>query len=123
MNTEALAGYLKGAAARPAEFGKFDCVSFVFVGLQIGWGRDYLQFLGYSDRRSAVERLRSSDGLYDAMCEGLGQDLPICELGPGDIAWFPDSTIGLMLPDYIAVKAYRTIYRVPFEMSRSGWKT
>jgi len=123
MNVEALAEFLSKSAQRQFVLGKFDCVSFTFEGVRVGWNRDYLKFLEYDDRRSAVDRLRASDGLYDAICEGLGQDLPMCELGPGDIAWIPESTIGLIMPDYIAVKAYRTVVRVPFEFARSGWKT
>ncbi len=123
MNIEALSRYLVQAAARQFKLGSFDCVSFVFEGVKIGWDRDYLDNLGYSDRQSAIDRLREADGLYEAICDGLGQDLPLCELGPGDIAWFPPSVIGLILPDYIAVKAYRTIVRLPLDMSLSGWKT
>jgi hypothetical protein len=123
MNVEALAEFLNASAQRPFVLGKFDCVSFTFEGVRVGWDRDYLKFLEYSDRRSAVDRLRGSDGLYDAICEGLGQDVPMCDLTAGDIAWIPESTIGLIMPDYIAVKAYRTIFRVPFEFARSGWKT
>jgi hypothetical protein len=123
MNVQALAEFLSESAQRPAKLGSFDCVSFAFEGVKIGWDRDYLDCLGYQDRRSAIDRLRAADGLYDAICEGLGQDLPICELDPGDLAWLPPSLIGLIMPGYIAVKCYRTVLRVPLEQARSGWKT
>jgi len=123
VNVEALAQFLSASAQRQFVLGKFDCVSFVFEGVNVGWDRDFLQFLAYDDKRSAVDRLRFSDGLYDAVCEGLGQDLPMCELAPGDIAWLPPSCIGLIMPDYIAVKTHRTVLRVPLDCAKSGWKT
>ena len=70
MNVEALAKFLSKSAQRQFVLGKFDCVSFTFEGVRVGWNRDYLKFLEYDDRRSAVDRLRASDGLYDAICEG-----------------------------------------------------
>ncbi len=123
MNVEALAQFLSASAQRQFVLGKFDCVSFVFEGVNVGWNRDYLDNLGYSDKREAVNRLRESDGLYDAVCDGLGQDLPMSELVPGDIAWLPPACIGLIMHDYIAVKTHRTILRYPLESARSGWKT
>lgn len=123
MNVEALAEFFSESAQRPAKLGSFDCVSFAFQGVKIGWGRDYMACLGYEDRRSAIDRLRAADGLYDAICEGLGQDLPLCELAPGDLAWIPPSLIGLIMDDYVAVKYARTVLRIPFEYVRTGWKT
>lgn len=123
MNVEALSKFLNASAPRQFVLGQFDCVSFVFEGVSVGWDRNYLDNLGYSDRREAITRLRESDGLYDAVCDGLGQDLPMCELSPGDIAWLPPSCIGLIMHDYIAIKTYRTILRVPLDSARSGWKT
>lgn len=123
MNIEALAAYFTKAAPRQFVLGKFDCVSFVFESVNIGWGRDYLDNLGYSTRREAVDRLRASDGLYDAVCAGLGQDLPMCELEPGDIAWMPPACIGLIMHDYIAVKTHRTIVKMPLATAWTGWKT
>ncbi len=123
MNVEALAEFLIDSAQRPAKLGSFDCVSFAFEGVKIGWDRDYMDCLGYEDRRSAIDRLQAADGLYDAICEGLGQDLPICELAPGDLAWIPPSLIGLIMPNYIAVKYARTVLRIPLEYANTGWKT
>jgi len=123
LNIEALAAYFNEAAPRQFVLGKFDCVSFAFAGVKIGWDRDFMECLGYEDRASAIGRLRDADGLYDAICEGLGQDLPICELEPGDLAWIPPSAIGLIMADYVAVKTHRTIVKVPFEFVHSGWKT
>ena len=123
MNVEALATYFNESAPRQFVLGKFDCVSFAFEAVKVGWGRDYLDNLGYDDKRSAIDRLRLSDGLYDAICAGLGQDIPMCELGPGDLAWLPPSAIGLIMHDYIAVKTYRTILKAPLESAHTGWKT
>jgi len=123
MNVWALHKYLIAAAARPAKFGKFDCVSFVFEALREGWNRDYLIRLQYDGRRSAVDRLRAAGGLDEAISEHLGQDIPMSDLDVGDIAWLPPSNIGLIMPDYIAVKYRRTILRVPLSEARSGWKT
>jgi hypothetical protein len=123
MNVESLREFLNESAQRQFVLGKFDCVSFAFEGVKVGWDRDYLKFLAYDDRRSAVDRLRASDGLYEAICEGLGQDIPMSELGPGDLAWIPPSCIGLIMPEYIAVKTHRTIIRAPLDAAKSGWKT
>jgi len=123
MNVWALHKYLISAAARPAVFGKFDCVWFVFGALDEGWNRDYLTLLQYDDRRSAVTRLRAAGGLDEAISEHLGQDIPMSDLGVGDIAWLPPANIGLIMPDYIAVKYRRTILRVPLSEARSGWRT
>ena len=123
MDADALSDYLSEAAQRPAALGRFDCVRFVAEGLAVGWGRDFRDRLGYSDRRSAVDRLRAAGGLYDAVCSELGQDLPISELRAGDIAYFPDPSIGLVLRDRIVLKAYRTILHVPLLAARSGWRT
>lgn len=123
MNTHALSRYLIEAAARPFRLGEHDCVSFAFEAVKVGWDRDYTACLGYSDRRSAVDRLREAEGLHEAICEGLGEDLPMSELQPGDLAWFGGSMIGVIMPGYVAVKAYRTIVRMPMEHALSGWKT
>lgn len=111
------------AAARPAVFGQYDCVSFVFEALREGWNRDYLIRLQYSDRRSAVDRLRAAGGIYDGISEHLGPDIPMSDLEVGDIAWLPPGNIGLIMPDYIAVKYRRTILRLPLSEARTGWKT
>jgi len=110
MNVEALAAYFNKAAPRQFVLGKFDCVSFVFESVNVGWGRDYLDNLGYSTRREAV-------------CAGLGQDLPMCELESGDIAWVPPACIGLIMHDYVAIKTHRTIVKLPLDAVHTGWKT
>ncbi len=47
------------------------------------------------------------------------------DLKPGDVAWFDTSpnTIGLMMPDYAAVKTGRTIHRVNLSAVAFGWGT
>lgn len=130
MNIEALSAYLQVAARAPAKFGGLDCVRFVSECLRIGWDRDFTHMLQYHDRRSAVDRLRRDGGLIEAMIAVFGQDIPISDLEPGDIACFPDPTIGIILPSFlggqpaiIAVKFRRTILRLPLSAARSGWKT
>jgi hypothetical protein len=122
MNVEALSRYMADAADAPARLGHHDCVSFVFEGIREGWDRDFMAYLKYTGRRGAVDRLRAAGGLYDAISEWLGQDLPMCELKAGDIAWLPPSNIGLIMDDYIAVKYRRTVLRVPLDKAASGWR-
>ncbi len=122
-NVWALHKYMIAAAAKRAVFGKYDCVSFVFEALREGWDRDYVSLLDYDGRRSAVDRLRGAGGIHDGICEHLGEDLPMCDLDAGDVAWLPPGNIGLIMPEYIAVKYRRTILRVPLSEARSGWKT
>lgn len=123
MNAEALSDYLSEVAGRPSALGRFDCVRFVVEALFVGWRRDYRDCLGYHDRRSAVAQLRAAGGLYEAICSELGQDIPISDLSIGDVAYFPDPAVGLILPGCIAVKAYRTVLRLPLDSARSGWLT
>ncbi len=123
VNVEALAGYMATAAVKPARLGSHDCVSFVFEGIREGWSLDLLDKLRYQGRRGAVERLRAAGGLYEAISEHLGQDLPMCELKAGDIAWLPPSNIGLIMDGYVAVKYHRTLLRVPIGSVASGWKS
>jgi hypothetical protein len=123
MNHEKLSHYLADAADAPARLGHHDCVSFVFEGIREGWDRDLIHKLEYQGRRGAIDRLRAAGGLYDAICEHLGQDVPICELEPGDVAWLPPTNIGLIMDNYIAVKWRRTVLRVPIETAATGWST
>jgi hypothetical protein len=123
MNVEALSRYMTEAADKPARLGHHDCVSFVFEGIREGWDLDLLDKLKYHGRRGAIDRLRDAGGLYDAICEHLGQDLPLCELIPGDVAWLPPANIGLIMDGYIAVKWRRTVLRVPLDKAASGWRT
>ena len=123
VNAEALSGYMAAAASKPACLGSHDCVSFVFEGIREGWSLDLMDKLKYQGRRGAVERLRASDGLYDAITEHLGQDIPMCELRPGDVAWLPPSNVGLVMDTYVAVKYRRTILRVPIDLVASGWRS
>jgi hypothetical protein len=123
MNVEALSRYLSQAAQQPAALGRLDCVRFVVEALVIGWGRDYRRHLEYSDRRTAVAQLRRQGGLMDAIDRALGQNLPATDLGPGDIAYFDDPCIGIILPNHVLVKVRRCILRVPMDSVRCGWKT
>jgi hypothetical protein len=122
MNVEALSRYMADAAARPFRLGHHDCVSFVFEAIREGWDRDFLSYLKYEGRRGAVDRLRASDGLYEAISEHLGPDVPIGDLEIGDIAWLPPSNIGLIMDGYIAVKWRKTVLRIPISEGKTGWK-
>jgi len=125
MNVLALHDYFERTAALPFEFGRLDCVRFAVEALHEGFGRDYRADLMYHDRRSAVARLRAADGLRDAIGASLGRELRPEELEPGDLAWFDwePATIGLVLDDYVAVKAGRTIHRVHPSAILFGWRT
>lgn len=122
---EALSEYLARVAPLPYRFGTIDCVSFVADCLSIGFGRDYHAALRYTDRRSAVARLRAAGGLRDAVCDALGEEWPIESLTIGDVAYIRSEhgTIGIILPRCIAVKANRTIHRFEMSSARFGWKT
>jgi len=122
VNVTALRSYFSEVSTRPSVLGELDCVRFVIESIRIGWGRDFRDCLRYQCRRSAVAQLREDGGLYDAFARVLGEAVPRSELIPGDIAYFTDSFVGLMMPEYIAVKYRRTIYRVPFEHCGQGFK-
>jgi len=69
-----------------------------------------------------VAKIREDGGLYEAFARVLGEAVPRSELLPGDIAYFPDEFVGLVMPGYIAVKYRRTIHRVPFERCAQGFQ-
>ena len=123
MRVERLAAYLEGCASQPARLGHLDCVRFVAGGLVAGWDRDFHDLLGYEDRRSAVARLRKAGGLYAAISTEFGPPVPAEELKPGDIAYYADPAIGLVLPNCCVLKIYRTIARVPRSSAACGWPT
>lgn len=125
MNVQALRSYFEVAAPADFRLGGLDCVRFAAEALQAGWGRDYRDRLAYWDRRSAIMRLRASDGLRDAVGEVLGAEIPVEDLLPGDVAYFagPPKTLGLVMPDYVAVKMGRTIHRVAPGAATFGWRT
>ena len=122
MNTVALSKYFETAAQQPAELGHFDCVRFVVEAMNVGWGRDYRHVLGYSDRRSAVKRLRAAGGLQEAFIAELGEPVAASDLSTGDIAWFSDPAVGLVLTNCIVVKVRKTILRLPLDSANIGWK-
>lgn len=106
----------------PGKLGGLDCVRFVIEGIWVGWGKDFSECLRYNSRREAVTQLREDGGLYQAFASVLGEAVPRHELTTGDIAYFPDSFVGLVMPGYIAVKLRKTIIRVPMERCAQGWK-
>lgn len=125
MNVDALRDYFAEVAPAAIRLGGLDCVRFVADALAIGFDRDYRAVLGYSDRASAVRRLRSAHGLEAAVSDALG---PLCakrDLGVGDVAWFPQrpASIGLIMPGYVAVKGNRAIHRVDPDCYAMGWKS
>lgn len=126
MNRLALHRYLESAASSPQVLGRCDCVTFAVDVLRIGWGRDLSGSLGYSDRRSAVQRLRDAGGLEDAVTEVLGEPVPGDELVPGDFVFFPmrgQRTIGVLLDGFVVVRGHRTIHRVHVPRNAIGWRT
>jgi hypothetical protein len=122
MNTVALSEYFEATAQQRAEFGHLDCVRFVVDAMYVGWNRDYRDVLKYYDRRSAVNRLRAAGGLFEAFKDELGEPVPASELRPGDIAWYSDPAVGLVLEDCIVVKIRKTIIRMPLDSITIGWK-
>jgi len=123
VDSQALRDYFLEVHSEPAKFGSLDCVRFVIDGIQRGWGVDYRGILGYQDRKSACERLRISCGLKQAFTDELGEPIYVHELIPGDIAYFDDPMVGLVMDGYIAVKYRRTIVRTPMLLAACGWHT
>ncbi len=122
MDDIALSKYFSKVHNQPSILGKLDCVSFVADAAYIGWDADYREKLKYNDRRSAVDRLRKADGLENALIDALGDPVGADELEPGDVAYLFPSAIGIVMPDYIAVKHRRTIIRVDKSFALKGWK-
>lgn len=122
MNRIALANYFEEVAATPSNLGGLDCVRFVIESIYYGWGADFRDVLGYSDRRSAVERLRIAGGLEQSFTDEFGEPVAAVNLRPGDIAYFEDPAIGLVMPGYVAVKFSRTIGRVSLQFVSKGWQ-
>ena len=123
MNKSALSTYFADAAIADSVFGKLDCVRFVIEALYVGWGTDFRDVLGYSDRKTACARLRLSGGLEQAFTDELGDPVAPTELKTGDIAYFEDPGVGLVMDSYVAVKFGNTIGRVPLQFVSKGWKT
>lgn len=124
MNEDALRDYFDEQSGVRQKFGTIDCVKFVANAVRIGWGRNYLGVLQYSDRRSAVARLRELGGLRGACNMAMGEAVSIEELEPGDVVWFDKpATIGLLMPGYVAVKLGKCIHRFQIEKQMTGWRT
>lgn len=123
MNRNALSKYFANASDAPFVFGKLDCVRFVIEAIHVGWGKDFRDILGYSDRGSACTRLRLAGGLEQAFTDELGEPVSPVELIAGDIAYFEDPGVGLVMENYVAVKIGTTIGRVPLQFVSKGWKT
>lgn len=128
MDYTALHRYLATQARLPQRLGVVDCVTFVAEALKEGWGKDYLHELRYSDRRSAVRRLRTSGGLANAVADILGPMCPMSHLSPGDVVFIrsPDS-LGIIIPrpghePYIAVKGHYVVHRLVIQPEYQGWK-
>ena len=124
MNIPALQTYFWCESTRTQQLGIVDCVKFVVGAVFVGWDRDYRDILQYSDRRSAINRLRELGGLKEACIHAMGQMHPVDELVPGDVIWIDSSTaIGLLMEGYVAVKAGRQIHRYQIDPEMTGWKT
>lgn len=123
MNVEALSRYFIEQSRQRQRFGSNDCVTFVAGALLTGWGKDYTRALGYSDRRSAVRRLRVAGGLRAACDQVFGAMCEVEELRPGDVAYFErPATLGLVMPGYVAVLIASQVQRVKIEIARGGWR-
>ncbi len=125
MNVVALRGYFNEQAQIPHKLGSVDCVKFVTEAVYLGWGRDYRNALQYHDRRSAVDRLRALGGLIGACNHAIGPMRDVEDLEPGDVIYFhkPRPTLGLLMPEYVAVKIGQNIHRLVIEPEMHGWKT
>lgn len=123
MNADGLGEYFASEAKTRARLGGLDCVRFAIEALYFGWGVDYREILGYHDRRSAIDRLRIAGGLEAAFTAELGEPIPPVLLLPGDLAYFPDPSIGLVMPGYCAVKVHGTIARIPLQLIYKGWRS
>lgn len=124
MNVLALQDFFWRESQRKQKLGVVDCVQFVCGAVKAGWDRDYSDILRYSDRRSAVQRLRVLGGLRAACDMAMGEQQPVDELEPGDVIWFDKpNTIGLLMPGYVAVKIGGRIDRYEIEPEMIGWKT
>ncbi len=124
MNIPALRLYLNEQAPLPFRLGVVDCVTFVCGAVLAGWGRDFRFHLHYDDRRSAVDQLRAAGGLEQSITTALGPLRPIAELKRGDVIWFDEPrTLGLLMDEYVAVKANCEIHRIALLPQYMGWKT
>jgi len=124
VNIEALHEYMRAAASRQFRLGGYDCVRFVAESLLVGWNKDYLAALGYTDRRTVVRRLRGDGGLASACDKVLGRRIRWSDLETGDVAFFDDprATIGLHMGAYVAVKMGGQIARVEPTWIDFGWR-
>ncbi len=112
MNIPALHEYFIEQSQQQQKLGVVDCVQFVTGAVFAGWGRDYRDVLQYSDRRSAVTRLRQLGGLKEACVHALGEITIIDDLEPGDVIWYDKpATLGVLMPGYVAVKMGRSVQR------------
>jgi hypothetical protein len=117
-----LAEYFADVVNEHSELAKLDCVTFVVDALRAGFDVDLRDRLKYTDRRSALARLRKHKGLDGAVTYELGTPLPADELRYGDIAFLNPHAIGLVMPMYIAVKGRSTIWRIDPRLAVHGWR-
>lgn len=124
MNPEAIREYLEAAATKRPALGHYDCVRFVIELLYVGFDRDYRDRMEYWDRRSAVRRLRKAGGLRSAFVDCFGNELQRDDLVSGDIAFYskPD-TVGLILPNCVAMYFCGTMHAVDHSTITIGWRT
>lgn len=123
MNAEILHDYFRSVAGRRQRLGVCDCVTFTVDVLRLGFGKDYREHMQYSDRRSAVKRLRRSGGLLPAMVELFGPLQPIESLGAGSIAYFekPRRALGVVMGEYIMVRGDGCLHRLTLNSAAGGW--
>lgn len=123
MNVEALHKFFDEYAPLPQKLGTIDCVTFTIEALRVGWDKDYRWGMEYNDRRSAVNQLRTQGSLLGAFRRVFGFEDFVDGMPAGSIAYFPTpATVGLVLPDYIAVKAHKQIIRAEKVVGLKGWR-
>lgn len=124
MNTEALRAYFIAQTGTKQQLGVIDCVKFVTGAVYAGWGRDYRNVVQYNSRREAIDRLRELGGLKAACFNILGSMYFVDDLGPGDIIWYDEPpTLGLLMPNYVAVRQGYVINRYAIQDRMMGWRT
>lgn len=124
INIPALQEYFIEQSQLPQKLGVFDCVTFVSGAVKVGWDRNFDPILQYSDRRSAIKRLRELGGLEAACDLAMGKRVSVSMLEPGDVVWYDEpATIGLLMYGYVAVKLGGNIHRFEIDPEMTGWST
>ncbi len=124
MNYLALREFFNEQCALPQRLGKHDCVLFVLWACKIGFGRDHIAGMRYTDRRSAVRQLREEGGLEGAFTKHFGELKSIDDLDVGDIINLKEiSSVGLLMPGYVVAKGHYQLCRFAIDSNMVGWSS